>query len=99
MKVSLEDEWFPTRQYEGGALPAGTYQALRVVIGSGEGKNWWCVVFPSLCLPAVTESSVQAAGLSGQDYALITEESQPYVFKFKTLEWWGNCKGWLTGQS
>lgn len=99
VKVSLEDEWFPTRQYEGGALPAGTYQALRVVIGSGEGKNWWCVVFPSLCLPAVTESSVQAAGLSGQDYALITEESRPYVFKFKTLEWWGNCKGWLTGQS
>ena len=99
VQVSLEDTWFPTRQYEGGSLPAGTYQALRVVIGEGEGKNWWCVVFPALCLPAVTEQSVQAAGLSGQDYALITEESQPYVFKFKALEWWGRCKGWLTGQS
>lgn len=98
VKVSLEDEWFPTRQYQGGALPAGTYQALRVVIGSGEGKNWWCVVFPALCLPAVTEESVQAAGLDRRDYALITEESQPYVFQFKTLEWWGTCKGWLTGQ-
>lgn len=99
VQVSLEDTWFPTRQYEGGSLPAGTYQALRVVIGEGEGKNWWCVVFPALCLPAVTEQSIQAAGLSGQDYALITEESQPYVFKFKALEWWGSCKGWLTGQS
>ncbi len=99
VRVSLEDTWFPTRQYEGGALPAGTYQALRVVIGSGEGQNWWCVVFPALCLPAVTESSVQAAGLSGPDYALITEESQPYVFKFKALEWWGTWKGWLSGQA
>ena len=99
VQVSLEDTWFPTRQYGDLSLPAGQYQALRVVIGQGEGKNWWCVVFPSLCLPAVSEQALQTAGLTGQDYALLTESSQPYVIKFKALEWWGNCKGWLTGQS
>ena len=86
--VTLEDVWFPTRYYDAAALPAGTYRALRVVIGSGEGHNWWCVVFPSLCLPAVSESALQAAGLSREDVALITEDSPCYVFRFKTIEWW-----------
>ena len=90
--VTLEDVWFPTRTYDAAALPAGTYRALRVVIGSGEGHNWWCVVFPSLCLPAVSESSLQAAGLSGEDIALITGDSPCYVFRFKTLEWWEHLK-------
>ena len=99
VRVSLEDAWFPTRQYEGGALPAGTYQALRVVIGEGDGKNWWCVVFPSLCLPAVSETALQASGFSTQDCALITEDSPAYTFQFKTLEWWDACKGWLTGRN
>lgn len=97
VQVSLEDTWFPTRQYENVSLPAGTYRALRVVIGQGEGHNWWCVLFPSLCLSAVTEASVTAAGLSGQDYALLTGESQPYVVKFKAVELWENCKHWLKG--
>ena len=50
--VSLEDCWFPTREYEDFALPAGTYRALRVVIGAGEGRNWWCVLYPGLCRSA-----------------------------------------------
>lgn len=90
--VTLEDAWFPTRTYGAAALPAGTYRALRVVIGVGEGHNWWCVVFPSLCLPAVSESSLQTAGLSGEDIALLTEESPRYVFRFKTIEWWESLK-------
>lgn len=93
--VQLEETWFPTRQYENVSLPAGNYQALRVIIGEGAGKNWWCVVFPSLCMPAVTESSLQTAGLTGRDYALLTEESQPYVIKFKAMEWWGTFKASL----
>lgn len=96
--VSLEETWFPTRQYEDVALPAGNYQALRVVIGAGEGHNWWCVVFPSLCLPAVSEHAVQTAGLTHQDYALICEESQPYTIRFKTVEWWESCKHWFCGE-
>lgn len=43
---------FPDRDYGGVTLPAGDYRALRVIIGSGEGQNWWCVLFPNLCLPA-----------------------------------------------
>ena len=69
-----------------------------MVIGQGEGKNWWCVVFPSLCLPAVSEQALQTAGLTGQDYALLTESSQPYVIKFKALEWWGSCRSWLASR-
>ena len=94
--VTLEDVWFPTRTYDAAALPAGTYRALRVVIGSGEGQNWWCVVFPSLCLPAVSETSLQAAGLSEGDVALITEDAPSYVFRFKTVEWWETLKHTLS---
>ena len=92
VRITLEDAWFPTRTYGAAALPAGTYRALRVVIGAGEGHNWWCVVFPSLCLPAVSEASLQTAGLSEEDIALVTEESPRYMFRFKTIEWWGSLK-------
>lgn len=42
---------FPDRQYGGTLVPAGNYRALRVVIGAGQGRNWWCVLYPSLCYP------------------------------------------------
>ncbi|MDY3014474.1 MAG: stage II sporulation protein R [Evtepia sp.] len=96
--VTLEDTWFPTRQYDGFSLPAGTYEALRVIIGEGQGKNWWCVVFPSLCMPSVTEGSLETAGLSRKDSALLTEESQPYVIRFKAVEWWENLKHALSSR-
>lgn len=99
VKVTLETTWFPTRQYGDITLPAGEYQALRVILGEGEGKNWWCVVFPSLAMPAVTEEAIPAGGFTREDYALLAEESQPYVFQFKALEWWGLCKGWLIGRN
>ena len=50
VKISLSKEYFTTRTYETVTLPAGKYLALRVVIGSGEGHNWWCVMFPPLCI-------------------------------------------------
>ena len=52
MTARLERCWFPTKEYDGFALPAGEYTALRVVIGEGQGQNWWCVAFPPLCLEA-----------------------------------------------
>ena len=94
VSVLLEETWFPTRQYQDVALPAGNYQALRVLIGEAEGHNWWCVVFPSLCLPAVSEDSLAAAGLSQQDYALIQEETPAYTFQFHVVEWWEGFKHW-----
>ena len=55
VSISLAQEAFPTRDYDTFSLPSGVYQALRVVIGEGEGQNWWCVVFPKLCMSAATE--------------------------------------------
>ena len=88
MTASLEECWFPTKEYEGFALPAGEYTALRVVIGAGEGQNWWCVAFPPLCLGAASETVDQAA-----QAGLFTQADEGYVLKFKSLELLGELKG------
>ena len=98
MTASLEKCWFPTKEYDGFALPAGEYTALRVVIGAGEGQNWWCVAFPPLCLGAASDTveDATAAGYFSQDQAaLITEEDQGYVLKFKSMELLGQLQGFL----
>lgn len=61
--VTLQPEAFSRRDYDTFSLPAGIYDALRIEIGEAEGKNWWCVVFPSLCLPA-TQSDMKDAAVS-----------------------------------
>lgn len=99
--ASLEDDvWFPTKEYTDFALPQGSYTALRVVIGSGEGRNWWCVVFPPLCLGSVSETTEAAAlgTLSEGDIALMTGEDEGYVVKFKAIELWEAFKGWAEGR-
>ena len=89
VEARLAELDFPTREYESFTLPAGNYLALQVVIGEGEGKNWWCVEFPPLCTAAAAEgpASALAAGFSEEEVRLITEEDRGYVLKFKTLEW------------
>ena len=92
--AQLTDCWFPTKEYEGFALPAGNYTALRVTIGEGKGQNWWCVAFPPLCLGAASETVEQAleAGYFTPDQgALVTGEG--YVLKFKALELLGELQG------
>lgn len=89
--VSLDSQWFPTKVYDSFSLPAGTYRALKVVIGEGAGQNWWCVVFPPLCLASVTEevaATAADAGLSEDQVSLITGQDGGYVLKFKFMEWW-----------
>ena len=87
--VSLERTWFPTREYDGFSLPAGEYRALRGVIGAGAGRNWWCVVFPPLCLGAVSQPSEEAmSALPDGELALITGESGGYILKLKLMELW-----------
>lgn len=56
VKCSVEKTAFDSRTYGTATLPAGEYMALRIEIGAAEGKNWWCVMFPALCLPAVTNT-------------------------------------------
>lgn len=78
-EVTLSEEWYDTRVYENFSLPCGYYTSLRVIIGDGEGKNWWCVMFPPLCLDA----SLSAPQYTAEEEALI---SNKYVIKFKILE-------------
>jgi stage II sporulation protein R len=95
--AELTDTEFPTREYDGFTLPAGEYLALRVVIGEGAGRNWWCVVFPPLCTAASAEvpAAALAAGLTEDQVGLITEEDRGYVLKFKTVEWWEQLRSQL----
>ena len=99
--VSMEENyWFPTKEYTDFALPAGNYTALRVVIGEGGGQNWWCVVFPPLCLGSVSETAAQTAltdGFSEDQVSLITGEDEGYVVKFKAIELWEEFRHWLAG--
>ncbi|MBQ2810212.1 MAG: stage II sporulation protein R [Clostridia bacterium] len=89
--VSLEigKESYPVRYYEGFSLPAGEYTSVRVVIGEGEGENWWCVLFPPLCTAQAIEYDDEAyidVGLTKDQYYMITGKSPEYEVKFKLLE-------------
>lgn len=88
VSVSFGKERFPTRIYDTFSLPAGVYKSLRITIGEGNGHNWWCVVFPSICMSAACdlEAAATAAGFSDSEVSLITEDSRGYIFKFKLLE-------------
>ncbi len=98
IKVSLEKEMFETRYYDTFTLPAGEYPSLRVSIGEGQGKNWWCVVFPSLCVPATSDSVEDAAltgGFTQGEAQLITGGEEEYELRFKALEWLKKLGDWL----
>lgn len=86
--VFFENEYYPNRVYENVSLPAGTYSSLKIVLGDGEGQNWWCVLFPPLCLDAAKgEDAYITAGLSKDDYQLIkNDRSAKYQLKFKIFE-------------
>lgn len=96
--VMLDMEDYPTRNYESCAFPAGEYLSLRVCLGEAEGQNWWCVLFPPLCLSAATakkdaEDAFIQVGLSKEQYGIITEtEDTKYRVRFKILE---TIKGWF----
>ena len=87
--VSFRRELFPTREYDTFSLPSGVYRSLRVTIGAGGGHNWWCVIFPSLCVPATADGFVQAAeagGFTRAEIGLMTQADEGYVLKFRSLE-------------
>lgn len=96
--VSLKREQMYTRVYDSFSLPAGEYSSLRVVIGNGDGANWWCVVFPSLCTAATMEEFEQSAiqaGLTEADIYWLTEDSKEVEIRFQLLEWLQKIKQWL----
>ena len=87
VRVDFGTEHYPTRDYGAFALPAGEYDSLRITLGAGEGKNWWCVVFPPLCAQGAL-SPAAAETLSQQDRALITRLDGEYELRFRILELW-----------
>lgn len=92
--VTFCKEAFDTRYYDTFTLPAGIYESLRIIIGEGEGKNWWCVVFPSLCIPATAEgfSDVAAgAGFSETINGALTGE-EGYELRFFLLDTMGRVE-------
>lgn len=85
VQITLSNEYFTTRTYESVTLPAGKYLALRVVIGSGEGHNWWCVMFPPMCVPAADKKDEIENVFTDKEIKLV--ESKPkYEPRFKVVE-------------
>lgn len=82
VSATLTNCYFPTKDYDTFTLPAGNYDALRVTLGSGEGKNWWCVLFPEICLGAATDFS----GVLDESAEEIVTEPQDFKVKFKIVE-------------
>lgn len=95
--VTLKQEAFPTRVYDTFTLPAGIYDSLRVTIGSGQGKNWWCVVFPDLCIPAASaevEDTAVEAGFSDTLSKTLTQQ-EGYEIRFWLLDCMGKIQNFL----
>ena len=95
VNVTLGEEYYPTREYDTFSLPAGRYQSLRVTLGEGAGHNWWCVVFPPLCLTAA-ESEAAFEELDGETRAIISSDGGGVQFKFRLLELWGELMEFLS---
>ena len=101
VNITLGKSDFPTKNYGDVSLPAGTYDALRVEIGSASGRNWWCVMFPPLCFVDVSSGVVPDSSkellqnnMSEEDYDLITDDnsSSELTFKFKLVELFENWR-------
>ena len=95
--VSLAVEEFATRVYDTFTLPAGVYEALRITIGEGEGKNWWCVVFPTLCVPATSQGFEDVAAGAGFPDTLTAalEGEEGYEIRFYLLDLLGKVEGYF----
>jgi len=92
--VTLQPEAFDTRVYDTFSLPSGVYDALRVEIGEAEGRNWWCVVFPSLCVPATStdfQDTAVSAGLSTPLSKTLTNNGK-YEVRFFLLDCLGKLE-------
>ena len=81
VQVELTEMWFETRSYDGFTLPAGDYDTVRIIIGDGEGKNWWCVMYPALCVPGAEEKIMEY----GENADFITGSG--VEIRFAIIEW------------
>ena len=86
VKIELARSYFPTRTYDDITLPAGYYKAVRIIIGEGKGKNWWCIMFPPLCLPAATNKKDIIDGFLTEKEMKIVISSPEYEVRFWLVE-------------
>jgi len=106
VSVTLARDVFPVKTYGDITLPPGEYEALRVVIGAGAGKNWWCVMFPPLCFVDVTQPKLPDSVkselknvLTEDEYGIVTKSGDPgspYKAKFKVVEIFQDIKNFFT---
>ncbi len=97
VRVELTECYFPTRVYENITLPAGKYNAVRVIIGEGKGKNWWCVMFPPMCLPAAKENEAELSDVLGEKSMNIVENGKKYEVRLWIVEKWYELKERVAG--
>lgn len=87
--ICLTKSYFTTRKYDGFVLPAGSYDALKIIIGEGKGNNWWCVAFPPMCSPVYSNDDNNKEILGDDQLQMIT---QPCEYKFAIIEFLENIK-------
>ena len=95
VQVDLGMEDYPLRDYEDFALPAGRYLSLRVILGEGQGHNWWCVVFPPLCLEAAEEREADLRRAIGEADSALVLRREGCELRFKLVELWGELRAAL----
>lgn len=83
--ASVKPLYFNTRYYGDVTMPGGVYDALQIHIGKAEGKNWWCVMYPSLCIPAASENTTLKDELTSSQYSIVTAQGK-YEFRFRIVE-------------
>ncbi|MCD8035939.1 MAG: stage II sporulation protein R [Clostridiales bacterium] len=99
VKAELSDEHYPVRYYGSAVFPEGDYLSLRVTIGEGEGHNWWCVMYPPLCLNgegiACADTDMLKDVLTDESYEVVVLSADNAVpeMKFKIVEWWNSVAG------
>lgn len=82
ISVTTDKEYFNTREYDGFIMPAGEYNTLKIIIGNGEGHNWWCVMYPSVCISGCTDDFDEI--MNDEEKEMLT--SSKFIPKFKIIE-------------
>ena len=91
-RVEIKEEFFETRVYDDFTLPSGKYKTLVVTLGEGKGQNWWCVMFPSVCVGACSARLEDSINETSADRAYNAEK---YVAKFKIIEFYEGVKNFF----
>ena len=95
VKITISESDFPTKVYKNLKFPEGRYLALKIVLGKGQGENWWCVMYPPLCfetLSTVSDEKRLKEILPESEYEMLTQNKATVLYKFKTVELWNKAK-------